>query len=316
MTRSYPALLLPVLLPLPMVAACVAGPNPMARPMANPVPLVAPPTSFSSDRISVTVRGSGPDVILIPGLSSSPEIWESTIAALPGYRYHLVHVAGFAAMPAAGNANGPVIAPVAEEIARYISEAGLDRPAIVGHSLGGTWGTILAARHPTLVSRLMVVDMLPFIGAMFGGPNASPESLQPVAEQIRQAISSGSGETSRTMTEQTIAGMVATEALRPIAVRHSLDSDAAVSGQAMYELITTDLRPELPKIRVPVTVLWVRPPEAPLTDEQMKQFYRLSYTGVPGARIVHIADSRHFIMWDAPDAFRRELRDFLAQPSN
>ena len=50
---------------------------------------------FHSDRISVESGGNGPDVVLIPGLSSSPKVWDATVAAIPGYRYHLVHVAGF-----------------------------------------------------------------------------------------------------------------------------------------------------------------------------------------------------------------------------
>ena len=33
---------------------------------------------FASDRIGVSVEGSGPDVILIPGLSSRPAIWDTT----------------------------------------------------------------------------------------------------------------------------------------------------------------------------------------------------------------------------------------------
>src|SRR5688572_17346490 len=114
------------LLLLPLAAACATTADP-------------PAARFASDRISVEIVGEGPDVVLIPGLSSHPRVWDSTIAAVPGYRYHRVHVAGFAGKPAGANATGPVIEPVGEEIARYIREARLDRPAIVGHSMGGTW---------------------------------------------------------------------------------------------------------------------------------------------------------------------------------
>ncbi len=276
--------------------------------------LVAAPAAaqeFRSDRISVEVRGLGPDVVLIPGLSSSPRVWDSTIAAVPGYRYHLVHVAGFAGKAPGGNASGPVVAPVAEEIARYIGEARLQRPALVGHSLGGSWAMMVAARHPERVGRVMVVDMLPFPGAMFGGPTATPESLRPIAEQIRNGIATATGDARRQQLEQTIATMVRTEALRPPAVEHSLTSDPAVSGQAMADLITADLRPELRNIRVPMTVLWVRPPNAPVSEEQMSGFYRMSYANAPQAVLKNIPDSYHFIMWDAPAAFQAELRAFL-----
>ena len=277
--------------------------------------LPAAAQEFRSDRISVEVRGSGPDVVLIPGLSSSPQVWDSTIAAVPGYRYHLVHVAGFAGKAPGGNASGPVVAPVAEEIARYIGEARLQRPAVVGHSLGGTWAMMVAARHPERVGRVMVVDMLPFLGAMFGGPTATPETLRPVAEQIRNGIATSTGDARRNQVQQTIATMVRTESLRPPAIEATLNSDPAVSGQAMADLIVADLRPELRNIRVPMTVLWVQPPGAPVTQEQMTGFYRMSYANAPQAVVKYIPNSYHFIMWDAPEAFQTELRAFLTAPA-
>jgi pimeloyl-ACP methyl ester carboxylesterase len=267
---------------------------------------------FKSDRISVEVKGSGPDVVLIPGLSSSPRVWDTTVAALPGYRYHIVHVAGFDGLAAGANANGPVVAPVAEEIARYVADEHLKKPAIVGHSLGGTLAMMIAARHPDLASKVMVVDMMPFMGALFMGPGATPEKLAPIAAQMKQGIASSTGEERRKRTEQTIAGMVRTESLRPIALAQSLASDPAVSGQAMSELIVTDLRPELARIKVPLTVLWVVPTGAPVTEEQLTQFYKLSFANAPQAVLKHVPDSAHFIMWDNPALFRAELKAFLA----
>jgi pimeloyl-ACP methyl ester carboxylesterase len=269
-------------------------------------------SAFTSDRISVEVHGAGRDVVLIPGLSSSPRVWDATIAAVPGYRYHIVHVSGFDGRPAGANATGPVLMPVAEEIARYIAAAHLDHPAIVGHSMGGSWAMIVAGRHPELAGRVMVVDMLPFLGAMFGPPGASPDAVRPIAEQVRQGIASSSGDARRAQIEQTIVGMVRTESLRPEVVAQSLASDPAVSAQGMYDLIVSDLRPDLANIHVPLTVLYVLPAGAPLTPEQIDQFYRLSYAGAPQAVLKRIPESYHFIMFDQPDAFRRELRAFLA----
>ena len=267
---------------------------------------------FKSDRIAVEVTGKGPDVVLIPGLSSSPRVWDTTVAALPGYRYHIVHVAGFDGLAPGANAKGPVVAPVAEEIARYIGDAHLKKPALVGHSLGGTWAMMIAARHPELVSRVMVVDMMPFLGAMFAGPNATPEQLGPVAAQIRTSIAGTTGDARKAQVEKTIAGMVKTEAMRPVAVQQSLASDPAVSGEAMANLITTDLRPELAKIKVPMTVLWVVPTGAPVTQEQLAAFYKASYANVPQAVLKYVPDSAHFIMWDNPAVFRAELKAFLS----
>ncbi len=274
-------------------------------------PAVAKDAAFKSDRLGVSVTGSGPDVVLIPGLSSSPEVWEGTVKALPGYRYHLVHVAGFAGKAPGANAGGPVLAQIAEEIARYIKEAGLKQPALVGHSMGGTWAMMVAARHPGLASRVMVVDMLPFVGAMFGPPGTTPATIEPMAAQMRDAMNKASPEERRTRIEQTIATMVKTEPLRPPVVAQSLASDPGVGNQAFYELVITDLRPELAAIKVPMSVLYVRPPGAPITDEQMETFYKLSFATAPQTDLKRIPDSYHFIMFDQPEVFQRELAAFL-----
>ena len=266
---------------------------------------------FRSDRITVTVVGTGQDVILIPGLSSSPDrAWRSTVDAMPGYRYHLVQVKGFAGAPAEANANGPVAGPVAEEITRYIREMKLMRPAIVGHSMGGTIGLMLAARHPEAVSRLMVVDMAPFLGAYFG-PDAKPESLKATAERIRAGMAAPSTPQGDAMLAQTINGMVNTVPARAAILADARTSDRQTSADAYYELLTTDLRPELARIKAPTTVLWERGAALPLTDAQMEASYRQLYANLAGVKLVHIPASAHFIQIDAPDRFRAELRAFL-----
>jgi pimeloyl-ACP methyl ester carboxylesterase len=267
---------------------------------------------FTSDRISVVTRGSGADVILIPGLSSSPDVWNTTADALDeNYRVHLVQLNGFAGAPVGGNGDGAVSAPVAEEIARYISESGLQQPAVIGHSMGGTIGMMLAARHPDAVGKLMVVDMFPFMGAMFGGANATPDSVRPIADQIRTGIRMSPQGVVSDQTRATISTMVRTEAARPEIIEHARLSDVGVTANAFHELIVTDIRPELANIRAPLTVLYVIPPQMPLTAEQYDGFMRMSYASVPSARIVKIEDSYHFIMIDQFDRFMSEVRTFL-----
>ncbi|PTQ10763.1 alpha/beta hydrolase [Sphingomonas oleivorans] len=266
---------------------------------------------FASDRIIVEARGKGPDVILIPGLSSAPRMWESTVAALPGYRYHLVHVRGFAGVPAGGNARGDVAAGVAEEIARYIDDAKLKRPAVIGHSMGGTIGMMIAARHPASLSRLMVVDMLPFMGALFGPPGTTAESVRPIADQIAAGLKASTGDARRARIVQTIGGMIRTESERPAAVEEGVKSDPDVAARSFRELIVTDLRPELPHVTVPTTILYVTPGGVPLSDAQVDGFYKFSFAGLKGAKLVRVPDSAHFIMFDNPARFRSEMRAFL-----
>lgn len=282
-----------------LLAACATAP-------------AAPP--FVSDRISVVTQGRGPDVILVHGLSSSRDIWDTTAAALQGnHRVHLVQISGFAGAPVGANGDGPVSAPVAEEIARYIREQGLDRPAVIGHSMGGTIAMMLTARHPELVGKVMVVDMFPFMGAMFGGPNATRESLTPVADQIRAAmIQSPQGVVSE-QTRATIASMVRTESARARIIEHARLSNVPTTSNAFHELIVTDLRPELTNITQPITVLYVIPPNAPVTAEQYDGFMRASYASLPHARVIRIDGSYHFIMIDQFDRFMQEVNVFLAE---
>jgi pimeloyl-ACP methyl ester carboxylesterase len=267
---------------------------------------------FQSDRISVNATGDGPDVVLIHGLSSSPDVWAGTVAAVPGYRYHLVQINGFAGNAAAGNAgDGPFLAPVAEEIARYIQD--LKDPALIGHSMGGSLAMMVAARHPDAASRVMVVDMLPFMGAMFGPPGSSAEALAPVAAQIRDRMAASAGEERRKTIEATIATMIKTEHLRAAPLDHALTSDAGISARGMHDLIVTDLRPELKAITVPLTVLYVRPPSAPISDAQMDGFYKMSFANTPQAALKRIPGSYHFIMLDQPAVFAAEVKAFLAR---
>ncbi|MBU2396536.1 MAG: alpha/beta hydrolase, partial [Alphaproteobacteria bacterium] len=118
--------------------------------------------AFTSDRLSVEVVGAGPDVILIPGFASSREVWRVEAERLKAtHRVHLVQLAGFAGEPWV-HGDGPFVQPMAEELARYVREAGLERPAVIGHSMGGMTGVLLAQQHPDLIGRVMSVDSLPF----------------------------------------------------------------------------------------------------------------------------------------------------------
>ena len=300
MTRT-----LAFVLPLALAGCASATPGDVTA-MANPTA-----RAFQSDRIDVTVVGEGPDVVLVPGLSSSPErAWMSTVEAVPGYRYHLVRVKGFAGTGAEANASGPVAAPVAEEIARYIRVAGLKRPALVGHSMGGAIGLMLAARHPDAIGRLMVVDAAPFLGVFFG-PDATVESVRPIAEQIRAAMAAPSTPAGEATLERTIDGMVDTAAARPAILADARTSDRATTANSYYELLTTDLRPELARIAVPTTVLYVRPHGLPITDAQADATYGQLYATLPDVTLIRVPDSAHFIQIDAPDRFRSELRAFL-----
>ncbi len=271
--------------------------------------------AFESGRFHVRIDGPEHpvgDVILVPGLTSSPDVWDGLTEALKDrYRIHRVHVQGFAGAPAEDNAEGPVSAPVAEDLARYIAEQGLEKPAVIGHSMGGTIAMMLAARHPDSVGKLMVVDMVPFMGAMFGAPGATPESVAPVAEQIYAGMANGPREAYNAQARASINGMINTESLRAGPIHDMETSDQQVAASAFRELIVTDLRPELGRITVPTTVLYVKFNDPRMTPEITDGIYRASFANLTGAELKRIDDSAHFIMLDQPALFAAEVNAFL-----
>lgn len=275
--------------------------------------------AFESGRIHVRVDGpeGAPDIILIPGLSSSPRIWQGTVDhLLPNYRIHRIHVQGFGGAEPKDNAQTgdtpqPFIAPVSEEIARYIREADLDRPAVIGHSLGGTLAMTLASQHPDAVSKVMVVDMMPFLGAMFGPPGTTAESVKPAAQMVWAAQTGLNRQAYDDAAAATITGMINTESRREEAIADARNSDQRVSAAAYHDLVITDLRGDLPKITVPMTVLYVKFNDPRVTNEITDMLYTASFASRPQTTLKRIDDSAHFIMFDQAEVFNSEIDAFL-----
>ncbi|WP_292158841.1 alpha/beta hydrolase [Brevundimonas sp.] len=299
-------LLLAAALALMPVAACAQSP------VSVPGDHGHAHSAFQSGRFHVRVEGEGRDIILIPGLSSHPDVWEPLVARLEGdWRVHMIHVQGFAGAPAMDNIDGPVAAPVAEDIARYIHEQGLEAPVVIGHSMGGTIAMMLAARHPDLVDRLVVIDMIPFMGNVFGGAAATPASVTPLADQIGAAMATSTPEQWRASATASIVGMIQTESLRAGPIEHSVTSDPGVAGRAMRELIVTDLRPELAAVTAPTQVIYVAFNNPGMTPEITDSIYAASFANLQGVVLKRIDDSAHFIMLDQPDALADAVNGFL-----
>ncbi len=272
-----------------------------------------PGREFASDRITVITYGSGPDVILIPGLAGHrEEAWGGVIETLDDrYRLHLVQVHGFAGTAPGANVEGPVSAPVAEELARYVRETGLARPAVIGHSMGGTIGMMLTARHPDDVGRLMVVDMMPFMGELFGATGATPDGLRGIADQARARIlvdPPGTG-----FIAQLFEGMTMDAQKESVLMRLAREGDRRTVAHAFHELIVTDMRPELSRITAPVTVLYVQPPNVQVPAQQFDTSMARLYANAPNVRLVRIDDSRHFIQWDQPARLIAEVDTFMTR---
>src|SRR5262245_8281428 len=140
------------LLPLAFLLAC-AKPAPPAAPPPPPLP---PPAS------SEKVSGSGRPVLFFPGLAGPGGGWAAPAPHLGGkVQAHVLTLAGFAGEKPIPP---PFLPTVREQIAAYIQANRLERPIIVGHSLGGAMAYWLAETVPDL-GGIIVVDGLPFFPA-------------------------------------------------------------------------------------------------------------------------------------------------------
>jgi pimeloyl-ACP methyl ester carboxylesterase len=263
-----------------------------------------------SDRITVTVRGKGPDVVLIPGLACSIAVWDATAARLEGhYRLHLVQVAGFAGSPPQANAKGPVIQPTVEAIDAYIKTNKLKAPKVIGHSIGGLMGLPLALQHPEDVGSLMIVDSLPFYGALLGAKDVA--AVTPQAAAMRDSVLAETPDAYAQGERSHLPTLVKSPEGRQAATRWAIASDQSVVARALYEDMTTDLRPGLHEIKTPVTMLYPWDPTTGEPQATVDALYRDSFDPLSNKSMVRIVGSLHFIMLDQPAQFAAQVDAFL-----
>jgi pimeloyl-ACP methyl ester carboxylesterase len=212
-----------------------------------------------------------------------------------------------------------VLKPFVDELAAYIAAHKLKAPAVVGHSMGGLAALMLAADHPRLAGRIMVVDAFPFIGPVFGAPDLA--TITPRAEQMRAMLLKQAAKVTPDFASvahcphgpapKQITGNMTNSAAGACILRHgAMASDLRVVAQAMYDDMVTDLRPRLKEIAVPVTMLYPQDDRLVTRDEADK-LYAQSYAGTRQLTLVRIPASYHFIMQDQPTAFAAALDAFV-----
>ena len=276
-------------------------------------PALAEEARFTPTRFSVEVSGSGPDVIFIPGLSTPRDVWvpfAQKIAAR--HRVHLVQIRGFGE-PAGANAEGPVLQPFVDELARYVEANRIERPAVIGHSLGGLAALMLGADHSELPGRLMIVDALPWYGVIVApGVELTVAQIEPQAGMLRDAMVASQGRPADPAAlEATIGGFVVDKSNLPLLREWAGRIDQSVAGQLVYEDLTTDLRERIARISAPITLVY--PWSEAMPQERAEPFYRRQYANAPQTRFVGIGPAAHFVMLDKPEDFMAALEAFLTE---
>jgi N-formylmaleamate deformylase len=289
-----------------LVAVGCAGSNP-PRPRSAVVP--EPVAAAAIESFAVRVVGAGRPMILIPGLTCSGDVWSSTVEHFSkGYELHVLTLAGFAGQPAIG---GPFLDRVRRDLVRYIRDRKLARPVIVGHSLGGFLGFWIAATEPDAVGAVIAVDGVPFLPALMD-PAATADGSRARAAEMRAIMASETPEQFRNQTRRILSGDIKDPKDVDFVVRKAGDSDPAAVGQAVYELMTTDLRPMVKAITSPTLLIAAGDSASDRKSRrEVIDRYEDQVKTIPNHRVALATEARHFVMLDDPGFLFAEMDRFL-----
>jgi pimeloyl-ACP methyl ester carboxylesterase len=257
----------------------------------------------------------GRAVILIPGLQGGPWVWQQTIAQLQkNHVVYAVTLAGFDGMPAPAD-GGNLFDRADASLLQLIEHQKIDKPVLVGHSLGGTLALRFAGEHADLIAGVVAVDGLPIFPGM---ERVSAEQRQAMAAQMRDAMAAATPEQFQA---QSLGYMQKIGVIDPqLAARYApmnARSDIQASAQYMAEDLAFDGRAGLKNANVPI--LEISPYNAPdfstppmaMSEAQKTAYYQSLLANAPKAKVLSISPSRHFVMLDQPVKFQQALDGFL-----
>ncbi len=266
-------------------------------------------TSFAADpNYKVTVSGKGADVLMIPGLASSGDVWNATAEHLaPHFKVHVFTLAGFGGVPPV---EGPFIAQRLAALDAYLKSGNINHATIIGHSLGGLIAMKLALLEPGRIDRLVIVDSLPFLaGGMLGAPNLNAVSAQ--LSQLRDGLKSAPRASFLAQEKQSIARLVTSPENQALVYSWAEISDQATIAEATYEDLSTDIRSEIGAIKAKVLMLYPWRAGGIYSSGQTDKLYADQFASIPSLTLKRIDNSLHFIMLDQPKAFDSAIDDFL-----
>jgi 3-oxoadipate enol-lactonase len=187
------------------------------------------------------------------------------------------------------------IEEMADELARFLGDLGIDSVLAVGLSLGGCVAQALALHHPGRVRALALCDTTSWYG---------PDGPENWADRAKQARDMGLGslagfQLERWFTEEfRAANAQLCDELLDVFRANDLPSYEATCV-AMGEFKATD---DLGRIAVPTTVIVGADDFAtPVSHAEVIA------AGIPGARLRVIEDALHLTPIEAPDAFLDEI---------
>jgi pimeloyl-ACP methyl ester carboxylesterase len=265
--------------------------------------------------VSWVEAGEGPPLVLVHGLMTSAYSWRYVISPLAKH-YRVIAVD----LPGAGHSGAPQRmsqSPQAqgELLLGFFKALGLQRPYLVGNSLGGYVALWFALEHPEAIDRLMIIHAPGFpeprlylLHALLGLP-FSPGLLKLAAKNPEQfAFDNGhyADPDVRSREETREYSKWTADPQRREVFRRTLEEtmDPFVMEKLPAEVAAVRAKGALP----PVRLLWAR------RDVLVSPKFGPRYQALlPEAELVWLDDASHFAQVDAPDATVREIVRFGAQ---
>jgi pimeloyl-ACP methyl ester carboxylesterase len=270
----------------------------------------------------VETYGSGsPAMIFIPGLACGSWVWDDAVRTYAKtHAVYVVTLAGFDGLPAPG---GSALDNADAALLKLITDDRIDRPVIVGHSLGGFLALRFGTEHSDLVRGIVSVDGTPVFPTL---ARSSPDERRTAADRIGAMIANESAMEFASSQQSILATMVTDPAkAAQIAVLTGKSSPTA-TGTYARELYAADLRPQLTKLTAPTLEIAPVPTKpAPYEGPQAASasmadreagyagFYQSLFPGAPNLTVVPIPNSLHFVMIDQPQALDHAIDAFLAE---
>lgn len=249
--------------------------------------------------------GSKPPLLLLHGITDSGLCWSRVAKALendydiimPDARGH-----GFSDGPETGFS----IEILAEDVVGLIEALQLQRPYILGHSMGGSTTTALAARHPAIPRAILLEDPAwRDSSSASSSDKASPEKnpwlewLLPLRAQPRAE---------RIATERARSHWV-DEELEPWADSKDQFNLAIVEyNDPESRLRVTSWREDVPQISCPILLVTADPERGAVVTEQVAQ----EASGLwRHGEVAHIPGAGHNIRREQFEAYMAAITSFL-----
>ena len=250
----------------------------------------------------VKVSGKGKNaIIFIPGFASSGDVWTETRSTFEkNYTCYTLTMAGFAGVPAQGS---PSFKAWEDAIAAYITDNKINKPVIVGHSMGGGLALAIAADYPNLASKIVVVDALPCLAAI-QNPAFKSNPNNDCSAMVARFTAISDDQFSRMQNYGMHQLMDDTIHFKQ-AVQWSLTSDKKTFAQMYCDFTNTDLRDKISAIKCPALILL----ESSFTT--IKPAIADQYKNLATAQLNYATKGKHFIMYDDTDWYMQQLSAFI-----